>query len=79
MLEQGEKPHRIRLLDISPPVNYVVKDVLSTGFQFIKVDVTDAAALEAAFKAPWPKVLLSTGNAEPEITVFHTVANIRFL
>ena len=77
-MERGEDPHHIRLLDISPPVNYVVKDALSCGVQFIKVDVTDAAALEAAFKAPWPKYPSSTSNTEPEITVFHTVANIRF-
>lgn len=50
---------------------------MSNGVQFIKVDVTDPGALEAAFKAPWNDVVRAR-DAQPEITVFHTVANIRF-
>jgi len=79
LLERGENPHHIRILNTSPPVrNYVVKDSLSTGVQFIKVDMTDAAALQAAFKAPWPKSTSSTDDTEPEITVFHTAAKMLF-
>jgi len=40
--------------------------------------MTDAAAMEAAFKAPWPKSTSSTGDTEPEITVFHTAAKMLF-
>ena len=56
-----------------------MKDALSRGVQFIKVDVTDAQALTAAFKAPWPTSPSNlSGTRNLEITVFHTAANIRF-
>ena len=42
----------------------------------MQVDITDAGAVEAAFKTPWPPTG-STGP-EPPLTVFNTVANIRF-
>jgi nucleoside-diphosphate-sugar epimerase len=78
LLKRGEDFHRIRLLDLNPPSSHhpVVKDSLSKGAQFIKVDVTDPVALQAAFAAPWPDV--SSSEPDPEITVFHTAANIRF-
>ena len=46
--------------------------------QFLKVDISDARAVDAAFMASWPSTSFEPGNAEPEITVFHTAANIRF-
>ncbi|KAF8970469.1 NAD(P)-binding protein [Flammula alnicola] len=79
LLERGEEFHRIRLLDLTPPSNHVAKDALSKGAQFIKVDVTDAQALHEAFNAPWTTPSNSPRKQpEPEITVFHTAANIRF-
>jgi len=63
----------IRLLDLSPPSQHpILLDAIEKGLQFIKVDITDAGALQEAFKAPWP-----TAN-KANITVFHTAANIRF-
>lgn len=49
------------------------------GIQFIQTDVSDASSVDAAFSAPWP-IETSNRNAgsDPEITVFHTAANIRF-
>ncbi|KDR68434.1 hypothetical protein GALMADRAFT_257163 [Galerina marginata CBS 339.88] len=77
LLERGEDYHSVRVLDLSPPTtHHFVKDALQKGVEYIKVDVTDRAALEAAFKAPWPKA--AAAQQEPEITVFHTAANIRF-
>lgn len=38
------------------------------------MDITDSAAVHAAFKAPWPK----SSDEPTELTVFHTAANIRF-
>lgn len=79
LLQRGEEPHRIRLLDLAPPTNHEVKSALSKGVEYIKVDMTDAAALEAAFKATWSAPPNSTRKQpETEITVFHTAANIRF-
>ena len=80
LLKRGEDFNRIRLLDLNPPTNhhYVVKDSLSKGVQFFKVDITDSVALQAAFNAPWLDIPSSSSEKEPEITVFHTAANIRF-
>lgn len=81
LLKRGEDFHRIRLLDLNPPTSHhpVVKDSLSKGVQFFKVDVTDPLALKAAFAAPWPDTSPSSSSEpDPEITVFHTAANIRF-
>ena len=41
------------------------------------MDITDAEAVEAAFKAPWPSTN-SPAEPEPHISVFHTAAIIRF-
>ncbi|KAF5318677.1 hypothetical protein D9619_010918 [Psilocybe cf. subviscida] len=71
LLERGEKPQRIRIVDITEPSNHVVKDALSEGLQFHKVDITDTVKLRAAFEAAWP-------DAGGDLTVFHTAANIRF-
>ncbi|KAI0360487.1 NAD(P)-binding protein [Trametes cingulata] len=48
-----------------------------TEVDFVHVDVTNAAAVEAAFRKPWPKTT-ADGEPEPELTVFHTAAIIRF-
>jgi nucleoside-diphosphate-sugar epimerase len=81
-LERGEDPCNIRLIDLNEPTNHAVKDALLKGVQFVWVDITDAAAVEAAFEAPWPKSTtessIMSGRIEPAITVFHTAANIRF-
>ena len=79
LLKRGEDFHNIRLLDLNPPTSHhpVVQDSLTKGAQFFKVDVTDPVALQAAFAAPWPDASSSSETA-PEITVFHTAANIRF-
>lgn len=45
--------------------------------QFFETNVSDAAAVEAAFTAPWPG-LDDARDPPPEITVFHTASNIRF-
>ncbi|KAJ7598597.1 NAD-P-binding protein [Mycena floridula] len=72
LLLRGEDPKNIRILDIQPPTRRDLTVGLARDVQFIQVDVTDKRAVEAAFQAPWAS--LSTS----EITVFHTVATIRF-
>jgi nucleoside-diphosphate-sugar epimerase len=53
---------------------------LTTGaakdVEFIQLDISDALAVDAAFKAPWPSTV-PTG-AEPQISIFHTASNILF-
>ncbi|KAF4616772.1 hypothetical protein D9613_008649 [Agrocybe pediades] len=73
LLKRGEDAKSIRLLDLSPPSQHpILLDAMNKGLQYIQVDITDAKALEAAFKAPWPT------TSKADITVFHTAANIRF-
>ena len=78
-MTRGEDHKRVRLLDLSPPHNYAIKDALLRGVQFIKIDVTDPISLKAGFNTPWDdRHLIRDGEPAPEITVFHTAANIRF-
>ncbi|KAF8208283.1 NAD-P-binding protein [Mycena galopus ATCC 62051] len=75
LLERGEDPRRIRVLDIRAPVRH---DLTTRGKDvgFMQTDISDAAAVDAAFAAPWPDQKES--DHAPQITVFHTAANIRF-
>ncbi|KAJ7779567.1 hypothetical protein B0H14DRAFT_2961945 [Mycena olivaceomarginata] len=75
LLERGEDPRRIRVLDIRAPVR---NDLITRGkdIDFIMTDISDAAAVDAAFDAPWPDE--ENSGPSPQITVFHTAANIRF-
>ncbi|KAJ7625003.1 hypothetical protein DFH06DRAFT_1229551 [Mycena polygramma] len=73
LLERGEDPRRIRVVDIRSPARHDLR-TRARDVQFIQADVSDAAAVDAAFNAPWAL----TENPPPPITVFHTAANIRF-
>src|SRR6202034_543002 len=75
LLQRGEDPRKIRVLDIRLPTRSELTG-LARDVTFLKVDISDARAVEEAFKAPWP-----TGSAQgpqKQVTVFHTAANIRF-
>lgn len=73
MLERGEDPKKIRILDIRPPTRSDLRIGAAQQVAFLQVDVSDAAAVSETFKAPWPDA-----EGELEVTVFHTAANIRF-
>ncbi|KAF7300571.1 3-beta hydroxysteroid dehydrogenase isomerase family [Mycena chlorophos] len=75
LLERGEDPRRIRVLDIRLPSRPDLKTGKVVDVQFMQVDISDRAAVDAAFHAPWPD---SDASPQPETTVFHTAANIRF-
>ncbi|KAG5335976.1 hypothetical protein C0989_012460 [Termitomyces sp. Mn162] len=75
LLERGENPNCIRILDIRPPVRKDLIEAQNKGVAFITVDVCNSTAVEAAFNAPWPS---SVSSPLPELTIFHTAANIRF-
>lgn len=66
LLERGEDPLKIRVLDVQPPK--------SPSVGFVKVDISDPKAVDAAFGEPWPPEV----ELESELTVFHTAAVIRF-
>ncbi|KAN0127256.1 NAD-P-binding protein [Lactarius tabidus] len=83
LLERGEHPKRIRVLDIRAPTRPDLTSGLAKDVDFRQVDVFDGEQVQAAFSAPWPT---SSDDDDPEefsaaaaeITVFHTAANIRF-
>src|SRR6266404_5633085 len=77
LLERGEHPKRIRVLDIRTPTRPDLTSGLANDVDFHQVDVSDREQVQAAFSTPWPR----DGSEDPsaaEITVFHTAANIRF-
>ncbi|KAI0777240.1 NAD-P-binding protein [Trametes elegans] len=77
LIARGEDPRRIRIIDIRRPVRQDLLEGPATEVDFCQVDVTDAAAVEAAFRKPWPNTTLES-DPEPELTIFHTAAVIRF-
>ncbi|KAF8122689.1 hypothetical protein EV363DRAFT_1553548 [Boletus edulis] len=73
LLERGEDPKKIRVLDLRPPTRPDLRTGAAQQVAFLQVDVSDAVAVSEAFKAPWPDA-----EGELEVTVFHVAANIRF-
>ncbi|KAJ2929938.1 hypothetical protein H1R20_g7147, partial [Candolleomyces eurysporus] len=72
LLERGEDPANVRVLDLSPsPANRAVSEAIPSGLEYLKIDITDAQAVNDAFDRPWSRNSEST-------TVFHVAASIRF-
>ena len=63
------------MLDIRKPTREDLTSGKARHVDFRIVDVSDERAVHDAFAAPWPGV---GESKEPEITVLHTAANIRF-
>ena len=76
LLQRGEDPRKIRVLDIRLPVRPDLTTGLATYVDFMTVDISDEKAVENAFKSPWPT--RSDKDSPLQITVFHTAACIRF-
>ncbi|KAI6131025.1 3-beta hydroxysteroid dehydrogenase/isomerase family-domain-containing protein [Pisolithus croceorrhizus] len=74
LLQRGEDPKKIRVLDVRLPTRADLRTGKVQQVTFLRVDITDAKALSDAFQAPWPE----EGADGEEITVFHSAANIRF-
>jgi nucleoside-diphosphate-sugar epimerase len=79
LLERGEHPKQIRVLDIRAPTRPDLTTGLAKDVDFRLVDISDREQVNAAFSAPWPLTPTSpAAEIEIETTVFHTAANIRF-
>lgn len=74
LLQRGEDPKKIRVLDARLPTRADLCTGKAQQVTFLKVDITDAKALSNAFRAPWPE----EGTEKQELTIIHTAANIRF-
>jgi nucleoside-diphosphate-sugar epimerase len=71
LLERGQPPESIRIVDFRPPNRADMRHGLATQVDFVQTDISSAAATEAAFTKPWhPSV------AHLPLTVFHTAAVI---
>jgi nucleoside-diphosphate-sugar epimerase len=78
LLQRGEDPRRIRILDIRKPVREDLQSGRATEVDFVQVNVTKMDELKEAFLKPWPEDETAAGAPSPELTVFHTAASIRF-
>ncbi|KAJ7164996.1 3-beta hydroxysteroid dehydrogenase/isomerase family-domain-containing protein [Mycena filopes] len=77
LLDRGEDPRCIRVLDIRAPARRDLTTGRAKDVHFILGDISDSAVVDAAFNAPWPLETDSHGSLPP-LTVFHTAATIRF-
>lgn len=75
LLQRGEDPKRIRVLDLRPPTRPDLRAGQARHVAFFKVDISDAKAVSEAFHAPWPEM---DPPENIEVTVFHSAANIKF-
>lgn len=75
-MQRGEDPRRIRVLDARLPVREDLQKDRIGEVDFIQVDITNRQLVEEAFLKPWAEAGLE--SREPELTVFHTAATIRF-
>ncbi|KAK3984824.1 hypothetical protein QBC44DRAFT_300501 [Cladorrhinum sp. PSN332] len=71
LLQRGQSPESIRILDFAPVNRPDMVDKV-TGCDFVKTNITSPESVEAAFSKPWPKSV-----ANLPLTVFHTAAVIR--
>ncbi|KAI6046147.1 3-beta hydroxysteroid dehydrogenase/isomerase family-domain-containing protein [Pisolithus marmoratus] len=74
LLQRGEDPKRIRVLDMRLPTRPDLRTGRAQHVTFLEVNISDAKAVSDAFRAPWP----DEGTDDEGITVFHSAANIRF-
>jgi nucleoside-diphosphate-sugar epimerase len=71
LLERGQPPESIRIVDFRPPSRRDMLHGPASQVGFVETDISSAAATEAAFTKPWhPSV------AHLALTVFHTAAVI---
>ncbi|ETI23802.1 hypothetical protein G647_05608 [Cladophialophora carrionii CBS 160.54] len=68
LIMRGQNPAAIRIVDLQPPCRELA---VTNNVPHFKADVTDRAAVEKVFNAPWPAEF-----ANLPLTVFHTVAYI---
>ena len=74
LLTRGEDPKNIRILDIRAPTRSDLTQGLGKLAEFVRTDVTDERSVIAGFTKQWPP----TASRDSDITVFCTVASIRF-
>lgn len=74
LLTRGEDPKNIRILDIRVPTRSDLTRGPAKLVEYVRTDVTDEDSVIAGFTKPWPPA----ASRDSDITVFCTVASIRF-
>lgn len=71
LLERGQPPHSIRIVDFQAPHREDMLSGRATKVEFIKADIRIIESVETAFLAPW-----DSSCDDLPLTVFHTAAVI---
>ncbi len=71
LLERGQPPESIRIVDFRPPTRADLVTGAAARVDFVQTDISSAAATARAFNKPWPPSV-----AHLPLTVFHTAAVI---
>lgn len=71
LLERGQPPESIRIVDFRPPCREDMRYGPASEVDFVQTDISSAEATDKAFNKPWP-----TSVAHLPLTVFHTAAVI---
>ncbi|KAK4126980.1 NAD(P)-binding protein [Parathielavia appendiculata] len=71
LLERGQPPDSIRIVDFRPPNRADMLDGAAARVDFVAADISSADATHRAFAKPWPPSV-----ARRPLTVFHTAAVI---
>ncbi|ROT41579.1 NAD(P)-binding protein [Sodiomyces alkalinus F11] len=72
LLQRGQPPSSIRIVDARPPVREELLAGSAAHVDFVQADITSESSTQAAFAKPWDP---SVGGLP--LTVFHTAAVIR--
>jgi len=73
LLQRGENPKNIRVLDLRKPTRKDLTTGLAKEVDFLETDISDEQKVKQAFAKPWP-----SGASQAPLTVIHSAANIRF-
>lgn len=71
LLERGQPPNTIRIVDFQAPHRTDMLTGPATKVEFRKTDISSAESTQAAFRAPWDESV-----SKLPLTVFHTAAVI---
>ncbi|KAG7144141.1 3 beta-hydroxysteroid dehydrogenase/Delta 5--_4-isomerase like protein [Verticillium longisporum] len=72
LLQRGQAPSSIRIIDFVPPTRDELQTPLAREVEFAQTDISSEASTIAAFNKPWQAT-----SAKLPLTVFHTAAAIR--
>jgi nucleoside-diphosphate-sugar epimerase len=73
LLQRGESPESIRIVDFVPPKRADMKTGQAAKVNYVQADITSEESIRAAFDRPWPRSV-----ERLPLSVMHTAAIINF-